>query len=68
MEKVTISPKYQVVIPHRIRQAMQLFPGQKVQVIMYDNRIELVPEKNIKYMRGFLRGINSEFSRDEDRL
>ena len=68
MEKVTISPKYQVVIPHRIRQAMQLFPGQKVQVIMYGNRIELVPEKNIKNMRGFLSGINPEFSRDEDRL
>jgi len=67
MEKVTISPKYQVVIPHRIRQAMQLFPGQKVQVIMYGDRIELVPEKNIKNMRGFLRGINTEFNRNEDR-
>jgi AbrB family looped-hinge helix DNA binding protein len=68
MEKVTISPKYQVVIPQRIRNAMQLFPGQKVQVIMYGNRIELVPEKNIKDMRGFLKGINIEFKRDEDRL
>ena len=68
MEKVTISPKYQVVIPQRIRNAMQLFPGQKVQVIMYGNRIELVPEKNIQDMRGFLKGINIEFKRDEDRL
>ena len=68
MERVTISPKYQVVIPHKIRNAMQLFPGQKVQVIMYGNRIELVPEKNIQEMRGFLKGINIEFKRDEDRL
>ena len=68
MEKVTISPKYQVVIPQRIRNAMQLFPGQKVQVIMYGNRIELVPERNIQDMRGFLKGINIEFKRDEDRL
>lgn len=68
MEKVTISPKYQVVIPQRIRNAMQLFPGQKVQVIMYGNRIELVPERNIQEMRGFLKGINIEFKRDEDRL
>ena len=68
MEKVTISPKYQVVIPQKIRQAMQLFPGQKVQVILYGNRIELVPEKDIKSMRGFLKGINTEFKRDEDRL
>jgi AbrB family looped-hinge helix DNA binding protein len=68
MEKVTISPKYQVVIPQRIRNAMKLFPGQKVQVILYGNRIELVPEKNIKDMRGFLKGINIEFNRDEDRL
>lgn len=68
MEKVIISPKYQVVIPQRIRNAMQLFPGQKVQVIMYGNRIELVPERNIQEMRGFLKGINIEFKRDEDRL
>jgi AbrB family looped-hinge helix DNA binding protein len=68
MERVTISPKYQVVIPQKIRQAMQLFPGQKVQVIMYGNRIELVPEKDIHEMRGFLKGIRPEFNRDEDRL
>ena len=68
MEKVTISPKYQVVIPQSIRNAMQLFPGQKVQVIMYGNRIELVPEKNITEMRGFLKGINIECKREEDRI
>ena len=68
METVIISPKYQVVIPQRIRQVMQLFPGQKVQVILYGNRIELVPEISIKEMRGFLKGMNTEFQREEDRV
>ncbi|MCI5130377.1 MAG: AbrB/MazE/SpoVT family DNA-binding domain-containing protein [Candidatus Electrothrix sp. EH2] len=68
MDTVTISPKYQVVIPQRIRKAMQLVPGQKVQVVPYGNRIELVPEKNIKEMRGFLKGINTEFQREGDRI
>ncbi|HNW61241.1 MAG TPA: AbrB/MazE/SpoVT family DNA-binding domain-containing protein [bacterium] len=68
MHRVTISPKFQVVIPQQIRQEMKLFPGQKVQVIMYGNRIELVPERDIKTMRGFLKGINSSFNRDEDRI
>ncbi len=68
METVTISSDYQVVIPQRIRKAMQLVPGQKVQIILYGNRIELVLEKNIKEMRGFLKGINTEFQRDEERM
>ena len=68
MDTVTISQKYQVVIPQKIRKAMQLVPGQKVQVVLYGNRIELVPEKNIKEMRGFLKGINTEFQREGDRV
>jgi AbrB family looped-hinge helix DNA binding protein len=68
MDKVTISPKFQVVIPLKIRQALKLFPGQKVQVIMYGNRIELVPERDIKEMKGFLRGIDPSFKRERDRL
>ncbi len=68
MDTVTISPKYQVVIPQKIRKAMQLVPGQKVQVVLYGNRIELVPEKNIKEMRGFLKGINTDFQRERDRV
>ena len=55
METVTISPKYQVVIPKRIRRQLGLCPGQKVQAIAYENRIELVPVRPIRKMRGFLR-------------
>jgi len=68
MNSVTISPKYQIVIPQKIRKALQLSPGQKVQVLSYGNRIELIPERKISDMRGFLKGINTEFSREDDRL
>jgi len=67
MESVTISPKFQVVIPQRIRQTMNLVPGQKVQVIGYGSRIELIPEKKMRDMRGFLKGINTSFEREKDR-
>lgn len=62
METVKISPKYQIVIlPKRIRESLHLKPGQKMQVFEYGHRIELVPIRSIKEMRGFLKGIYSEF-------
>jgi len=67
METVTISPKYQVVIPKQIRRKLGLCPGQKVQAIAYENRIELVPVRPIRKMRGFLKGIDPSVSRDDDR-
>lgn len=67
MEKVTLSPKYQVVIPKKIRKTMRLRPGQKIHVLNYGDRIEMIPEKKLSEMRGFLRGMNTEFDRDEDR-
>jgi AbrB family looped-hinge helix DNA binding protein len=68
VQTVTVSPKYQVVIPKAVRKALHLRPGQKMQVIEYDGRIELVPERDIKELRGFLKGINTEFEREEDRV
>ena len=68
METVTISPKYQVVIPKRMRRKLGLCPGQKVQAIAYENRIELVLVRPIRKMRGFLKGIDSGVSREDDRL
>jgi len=68
VDTVTISPKYQVVIPKRLRRKLGLCPGQKVQAIAYENRIELVPVRPIRQMRGFLKGIDPSVSRDEDRL
>ena len=68
MENVITSPKYQVVIPCKVRESMKLIPGQKMQVIVYGDRLELVPQKNISAMRGFLKGINTDFEREDDRL
>jgi AbrB family looped-hinge helix DNA binding protein len=65
---VSISPKFQIVIPKVVREAMKLQPGQKIQVIHYQNRIELVPIRPIKSARGFLRGIDTAIEREEDRL
>ena len=68
MQTVTVSPKYQIVIPKTVRKAFNLRPGQKIQVIEYAGRIELIPECDIKELRGFLKGINTEFKREGDRV
>ena len=68
MQSVTVSPKYQVVIPKSIREALHLRPGQKMRIVEYEGRIELIPERDIKELRGFLKGINTDFEREEDRL
>jgi len=68
MQSVTVSHKYQVVIPKNVRESLKLRPGQKMQVIEFAGRIELIPEREIKELRGFLKGINTEFKREEDRL
>jgi AbrB family looped-hinge helix DNA binding protein len=68
MLTVTVSPKYQVVIPKAVRQALRIRPGQKMQVVEYNGRIELIPEKEITALRGFIRGINTEFKREQDRV
>lgn len=68
MSVVLVSPKYQVVIPKVVREALNLQPGQRIQVIQYQNRIELVPLRPIKSARGFLRGIDTSIEREEDRL
>ena len=68
MQTVTLSPKYQVVIPKSVRDVLNLRPGQKMQVIEYNGRIEFIPERDITELRGFLKGINTEFEREEDRI
>ena len=68
MSSVKVSPKFQVVIPKEIREAMQLQPGQKMQVVQYDNRIELIPERDVTELEGFLVGIDTSFDRESDRV
>ena len=67
MTVVTISPKFQVVIPKQIRESLKLEPGQKVQAIEHDNRVELIPLRPITEMRGFLKGIDTTLEREGDR-
>ncbi len=69
MTTVTVSPKFQVVIPAEIRKLMDVRPGEKFHVISFEDRIELVPAKSIKSMRGFLKGTKNTFKREKkDRI
>ena len=67
MSLVTVSPKFQVVIPRAVREALGIKPGQKVQVVQYDNRVELIPVKPTRQTRGFLKGIETTVERESDR-
>lgn len=68
MTSVTVSPKYQIVIPKEIRESMGIFSGQKVQMMSYQGRIELIPLRPMKEMKGFLEGIDTSVVREEDRI
>jgi AbrB family looped-hinge helix DNA binding protein len=68
MKQVTVSSKFQVVIPREVRESMDIQPGTKVQVLQYENRIELIPLREPKSLRGFIRGIDTEVDRTGDRV
>ena len=66
MSTVTISPKFQVVIPKAVREAMSLKSGEKLEVVQYGHRIELIPIKGMSSLKGMLKGMNTDFEREED--
>jgi AbrB family looped-hinge helix DNA binding protein len=68
MGRVTISPKFQIVIPKEIREKLGLSPRQRVEAIAYEDRIELIPLRPIRKMRGFLKGIDTSIKRGDDRV
>jgi AbrB family looped-hinge helix DNA binding protein len=68
MDQVTVSPKYQVVIPAKVRRSLGIKPGQKVQVLQYEGRIELIPLVPMRKAKGFLKGIDTTVERDTDRV
>jgi len=68
MVQVTVSPKYQVVIPARVRRSLGSKPCQKVQVLQYEGRIELIPVVPVSRARGFLKGLDTGAERDADRV
>jgi AbrB family looped-hinge helix DNA binding protein len=67
MPSVRVSPKFQVVIPREVREAMGLVPGQQVEVILHDGRIEIIPLNPLSEMRGFAKGIDTTVVREPDR-
>ncbi len=67
MDQVKISPKFQVVIPKAVRESLGLVAGQRLQVVQYGDRIELVPVRDISEMRGWLAGIDTRVDREPDR-
>ena len=68
MPTVKISPKFQVVIPKEVRESLGIRAGQRVQVVAYDDRVEFIPLRPMRQMRGFLKGIDTTVERDEDRV
>jgi len=68
MATVKVSPKYQVVIPRDVRERLGIKAGEDVQIFLYDGRIEFVPVRKARAMRGMLKGMDTRVPRDEDRL
>lgn len=68
MDTVTVSPKFQVVIPQAVREALGLSSGEKLRVMAYADRVEFIPVRRMKDMRGYLRGLDTRIERDADRL
>ena len=65
---VKVSSKYQIVIPKRIREELQIKPGQELHIILFENRLVFLPVKSPQEMRGFLEGIETTVEREKDRL
>ncbi len=68
VKTVVVSSRFRVVIPREVRESMDLRPGSRLQVFLYENRIELIPLKNLKDLRGFIKDIDTEVKRDEDHV
>lgn len=68
MNLVTISPKFQVVIPQKVRESLGLRSGEKAQIFAYRNRIEIVPVRDIRTLRGLVKGIDTSLAREADRV
>ena len=64
MEEVKISPRFQIVIQKKLREALRLSPRQKVQMVVYGDRIEMIPLRKISAMKGFLKGIDTTVDRE----
>jgi AbrB family looped-hinge helix DNA binding protein len=67
MTAVTLSPKFQIVIPREVRERLELKPGQRIELIVAGGTVHLIPVRPVQELRGFLRGIDTDVPREEDR-
>ena len=68
MSTITVSSKYQILIPKEVRHNLHIKPGNKLQVFSYNDRIEIIPIKPLNKLKGSLKGINTNVTRSEDRF
>ncbi len=68
MSSVTVSPKFQVVIPKAARESLRIRPGHKLQVVVFDGQLRFIPVRPLKELRGAYRGVGSNVERDADRI
>lgn len=68
MPAVTVSSKYQIIIPREVREAMGIYPGQKIEILQYGGEIKLIPVRPVQELRGMAKGIDTTVHRDEDRV
>jgi len=68
MASVTVSPKFQVVIPREARESLHIRPGQKLQVLVYNGQLRFIPIRALRELRGAYKGVGSEVDRDDDRI
>lgn len=67
MAAVTVSPKYQIVIPREVREAAHIKPGTKVEIVVYNGQIRLIPIQPLNELYGSLKGMDTNIERDKDR-
>ena len=65
-ETVMVSPRYEIVIPRAIRESLSIHPGQKIQLVRYQNHIELIPVRSARELRGFLKGIDTTIEEERN--
>ncbi len=69
MPRVTISPKFQIVIPREIRQRLRLRPGQQVTLLERDGIITAIPDLPLEKFRGILKGMSrTELREKQERI
>ena len=69
MEEVTVSPKYQIVIPKKVRESLKIRPGQKLNMVAEERSIVLLPQRSMKELQEYFSSVPfpGEFERDPDR-